>query len=147
MAGSALLLILRGISVQFSSWLGQFTLKPTVHECLLYSLSWCTLVVSFLINKSCSNSCEAVPLSGLICSESFSVCSYLHVFLGQMSFQDLCPFFNLACLHYYYWFVCALCIFWILTLFRFMTCKYFVSFHRLSLFMKFLCYPEAFSLM
>ena len=71
-----------------SAWMSPFLLILMYVSCF------------FLINNSCSNSCEGVPLSGLICSASLSVCWHLHVFLGQMSFQDLCPFFT--------WLVCII---------------------------------------
>ena len=83
----------------FPLWLYQFTFPAKVKEGSLLSTSSTIYVICRLTNDGHSDWCDMVPTVVLICIslmisyvEHFFMC--LLVFLGEMSIQIFCPFFN-----------------------------------------------------
>ena len=113
------------ISILFSTWLLQSVFPPTVQKCSLFSTTSPALIVCWFVYDDCSDWCEVVSPCGfnLHLSDGYwwwasfhmSLCP-LYVFLGEVSVQVLCPFFN--------WTVClpevevwVLYVFWRLSLY------------------------------
>ena len=91
---------LRSLHIIFHS--GCIDFPPTVHKGSLFSTSLQTLVISYLVDNSHSNTCEAItqcafglhfPDDYWYWASSHVPAGHLYVF-GKMSIQILCPFLN-----------------------------------------------------
>ena len=95
-----LFLIFWGTSTCFLQWLHQFSFLQTVHKCSLISASWPMLIICCLSDNSHSNRCEVITHCSfyLYSSDEWILCTHWHlcIFIGKISVQIFCPFFNLV---------------------------------------------------